>query len=140
MPDARSPRKLKKPVEVLRKELLEDKDTQRIATAIGVPLEQYVELVLDYAQHPEKKPQLDIAPDEELRAMGYEPPTGAEVGQFLVDTAQNMGPLRNARSNFKAEEKAPLSLGQQQPMKDEDLPEGNEDLKKLLVGRKGGSV
>ena len=74
--------------------------------------------------------------------MGYEPPSGEEVGQFLVETAQNMGPLRNARSGFHDEVKAaPVSLGNPSSTSNEEaIPAGDEELKKLLVGRKGGSV
>lgn len=38
-------------------------------------LAEYVDLMLDYAQHPEKEPVLEVVPDEALRAAGDEPPT-----------------------------------------------------------------
>ena len=52
-------KKLKRPVEEIRAELLVDPATQGIASKLGIPVEQYVEKVLDYAQNPEKQPQLN---------------------------------------------------------------------------------
>ena len=83
---AQKPR-LKKPVEKVREELLSDPDTKRIAKAVGMELEEYVELVLDYAQNPDKEPVLQVADDEELKAAGYTPPSVQEVAQFFLDGA-----------------------------------------------------
>jgi hypothetical protein len=63
-------RKLKKPVEELRRDLLADERTQGIARTLGMPLEDYVEKVLDYAQHPEKQPEFNVVSDEQVKANG----------------------------------------------------------------------
>lgn len=66
-------RALKKPVEEIRAELMKDPDTARIAKAVNMELGDYVEKVLDYLQHPEKRPVFEMIDDEDLRAVGYEP-------------------------------------------------------------------
>lgn len=81
-------KRLKKPVEKVRAELLADPDTKRIAKSVGMELEAYVELVLDYAQNPDKQPVLQVASDEELRAAGYEPHTTEEVANFFLAGAR----------------------------------------------------
>jgi hypothetical protein len=57
-------RGLTRPIEVVRAELLKDADTKRIAKAVGMELEAYVELVLQYAQDKDKEPVLDVVEDE----------------------------------------------------------------------------
>ncbi|XXF78039.1 hypothetical protein P2318_34080 [Myxococcaceae bacterium GXIMD 01537] len=72
-------RGLKRPVEVVRAELLKDPDTARIAKAVGMELEAYVEKVLDYAQNPDKKPTYNLADEDDMRAAGYNPPGEKEI-------------------------------------------------------------
>jgi hypothetical protein len=69
-------RKLKKPIEELRADLLADERTQRYAKTLNLPLEEYVEKVLDYAQHPEKEPVFNIVPEAQVKAQG-----GATIGE-----------------------------------------------------------
>ncbi|QRK12414.1 hypothetical protein JQX13_21750 [Archangium violaceum] len=66
-------RALKRPIEEIRAELMKDPDTARIAKAVNMELPAYVEKVLDYLQHPEKKPVFEVADEADLRATGYEP-------------------------------------------------------------------
>ena len=89
---------LKKPVEQIRAELLVDADTQRIAKAVNMELEAYVDLVLDYLQNPDKEPQLKVSPDEALREAGYEPPSAEDVANFFIAGAR--GELNIAGSGF----------------------------------------
>lgn len=77
-----------RPREVVKAELLADPHTRTIAESIKMPLEKYVEMVLDYAYNPEKEPVLTIAPDDQLREAGYEPPSGESVGRWLRGAAQ----------------------------------------------------
>lgn len=77
-------KKLTKPIPELRAELLVDKDTLRIAKALKMKIEDYVELVLEYVQNPDKEPEMYIADDEELRKLGYEPRTSEEVNEGLT--------------------------------------------------------
>jgi hypothetical protein len=90
--------RLKKPVEQVRAELLADPDTKRIADSVNMELKAYVELVLDYAQNPDKQPVLSIASDEDLRAAGYEAPTPEDVGNFFIAGAK--GELGIAGTQF----------------------------------------
>ena len=77
-------KKLTKPIPELRAELLVDKDTLRIAKALKMKIEDYVELVLEYVQNPDKEPEMYIADDEELRKLGYEPRSAEEVNEGLT--------------------------------------------------------
>lgn len=78
-----APRKLKKPVEEVRAELLADKDVKEQARLLKIDVAAYVEKILDYALHPEKPPQLVITPDEELKARDPSVPTVDEIGNHL---------------------------------------------------------
>jgi hypothetical protein len=79
---------LKRPVEVVRAELLKDADTKRIAKAVGMELEAYVELVLQYAQDKDKEPELHVVSDEELKRNGFNVVSPEEAGQMLVAIAK----------------------------------------------------
>jgi len=81
-------RGLKRPVEVVRAELLKDADTKRIAKAVGMELEAYVELVLQYAQDKDKEPELHVVSDEELKKNGFNVVSAEEAGKMLVAIAK----------------------------------------------------
>ncbi len=91
------PKKLKKPVEVLRAELLVDKDVKEQARLLKIDVEAYVEKILDYATHQDKPPQLVITPDEQLKARDPNIPTVEELqthlqkivdGEIMISRAQ----------------------------------------------------
>lgn len=86
---------LKRPVEEVRAELLADPATQSIARRLGMELEAYVEKVLDFAQHPEKKPEFNVLPDGVVKAQGGA--TSAEVAQWMEDVADGKVDLREPR-------------------------------------------
>ena len=88
-------KRLKRPVEEVRAELLADPATQAIAQKLGMPLEQYVEKVLDFAQHPEKQPQFNVLPEGDVKAAGGA--TTGEVKQWLDDVAEGKVDLRDDR-------------------------------------------
>ena len=135
--------RLKKPVEKVRAELLADPDTKRIAKSVGMELEAYVELVLDYAQNPDKQPVLHVAEDTELRAAGYEPPSPEEVGQFFVAGAKGELGLEGPDFNKSGFDSAPSAAGKpslhgnegEKPLASDD-PEKRQEL--LNQMRKGG--
>ena len=79
---------LSRPVEVVRAELLKDPDTQRIAKTVGMELEEYVELVLDYAQNPDKEPVVKVVADEELHAAGFKTMTNDDAAKLLIKVAK----------------------------------------------------
>jgi len=79
-------RKLKEPVESLRKRLLEDPNVQRSAKALQLTPEQFVEKVIDYAQNPDKKPVLTLMSEEDEAAVKAENPkflTTQEINREL---------------------------------------------------------
>jgi len=80
-------RALKKPIEEIRAELLKDKDTARIAKAVKMELPAYVEKVLEYLQYPDRRPTFELASDEDLRAVGYEPMSEKDVRDLYVSVA-----------------------------------------------------
>jgi hypothetical protein len=77
-------RGLKRPVEVVRAELLKDPETKRIAEAVSMKLEDYVELVLKYAQDKDKEPELAVVSDEDLRKNGFNPLSAEEAADILI--------------------------------------------------------
>jgi hypothetical protein len=76
-------KKLKRPVEEVRAELMADPDVKEQARLVKLPLEQYVEKIIDYALHPQKPAQLQIVPDEELKARDPSIPTVGELQTYL---------------------------------------------------------
>jgi hypothetical protein len=123
-------RGLKRPLEVVRAELLKDADTKRIAKAVGMELEAYVELVLQYAQDKDKEPVLDVVSDEELKANGFNPPSTEEVAKVLMSAARgDMGVNQEfEKSEFTSSQapKGPSLTGA--PTKSGEVPQVNADL------------
>ncbi len=76
-------KKLRRPVEEVRAELLADADVKEQARLLKLPVEAYVEKILDYALNPEKPPQIQIVPDEELKAQDPNVPTVSEIQDHL---------------------------------------------------------
>lgn len=75
------PPMLKRPVEEVRKELLEDPRIADIAKQLNIEVAAYVEKILDYAQHPDKQPVLNLLPDDVVKAQGGH--TMADVKQWF---------------------------------------------------------
>lgn len=95
-------KKLKRPVEEVRAELLQDPNTRQIADKLGMKLEEYVELVLDYAQHPEKQPEFNLISDGEAKAKGVA--TTAEVKQWFEGVADGKVDLREPHERDEFDE------------------------------------
>lgn len=76
-------RALKKPIEEIRAELMKDPDTARIAKAVNMELAAYVEKVLDYLQHPDKRPNFDVADENDMRAAGYTPKSEEDIREVF---------------------------------------------------------
>ncbi len=86
MPEEKSKpegKKLRRPIDDVRDELLKDPDVKEQARLLQIPVEQYVEKILDYASHPEKPPAIMIVPDEALKKEDPSIPTVAEVENHL---------------------------------------------------------
>lgn len=89
------PRGLGRPVSVVRAELMADEETQTIARTLGMPLEDYVERVLHFAQNPDAEPQLEVVDDEVLQEMDPQLPTMGDMMSWLqkVDSGEiSLGP------------------------------------------------
>lgn len=129
------------PLENMRIKLLSDPDTRRIARDVGMKLEEYVELVLQYLAEPNKEPQLYVASDEDLRAAGYEPPSPQAVGEFLIAGARGdlgLGEAPAYKTGFDAapDTQGKPSLGAEDGR--EQLPvddETSQELRKQLPKR-----
>jgi hypothetical protein len=82
----KEPRAARDP-EALRKRVLENPYSEQIAQHLGVPLQEYVDQVVHYVLHPKEDPGLYIVEDEDLRAMGCEPPDPEAMGRFVEEAA-----------------------------------------------------
>lgn len=76
-------RKLRRPVEEVRAELLASPDVKEQAKLLQIPVADYVEKILDYALHPQKPAQIAIVPDENLKQYDPSIPTVAEMKGYL---------------------------------------------------------
>ncbi len=56
--------------EELRAKLLADPATSEIAMSLGIPVETYIEKVIDYALHPDKTPTLHVLPEKTVKSLG----------------------------------------------------------------------
>jgi hypothetical protein len=71
------------PLEIARKNLRDDPQTLAIAEALGVDVETYIDRVLEYAQHPEKEPELELLDDASVAQLGPEAPSVEDVTRWL---------------------------------------------------------
>jgi DNA-directed RNA polymerase specialized sigma subunit len=104
---------LTRPIEVVRAELLNDPDTQRIAKTVGMELAEYVELVLEYAQDKDKEPVLKIVSDEELHAAGFKTMTNDDAAKLLLKVAKGELGVNEEfeKSEFETGKKGPGNRG-----------------------------
>ncbi|WP_395844168.1 hypothetical protein [Cystobacter fuscus] len=86
-------KKLRRPIDDVRDELLKDPDVKEQASLLKIPVEQYVEKILDYASHPEKPPAIMIVPDEALKKEDPSIPTVAEVENHLQKMVKGEIPI-----------------------------------------------
>ncbi|MFY0577335.1 hypothetical protein ACN28S_26140 [Cystobacter fuscus] len=77
--------------EALRSRLLKDPNTPKLAEQLGVPLEEYVKQVMHFVQNPHEEPQLLVVGDEDLRAMGHEPPSAEALSRILDEAVALAG-------------------------------------------------
>lgn len=84
---APAPRVPKRPLEEIRAELLMDHDVREQARMLQLPVEQYVEKIIDYAMNPHKPPQVQVIPDPILKAQDPSIPTTADIKAHLEKLA-----------------------------------------------------
>jgi hypothetical protein len=94
-------KKLTKPVEAFRKDMLQNPDVQSTAASLGIPLEDFVADIVKYAQNPDLDVELTITPDETLRELGYDAPTLEEAAFWVKEAVSNDPLIRNARSDYQ---------------------------------------
>ena len=101
---------LETPVEEVRDELLNDPDTANIAKKLCMPLEEYVEQVLYYAQNPDIEPEFDLIPEEEVKSYGGS--TIEEVKQWFIDVQEGKIDLRlpHEKDAFEEAKKNPIII------------------------------
>ena len=80
-------RSLGAPLEVVRQQLMEDEDTIAIAKSFELPLEKYVEMVLQYALDPNKEPEIILLDEEVQQTHGEKLPSQHEVLDWLEKVA-----------------------------------------------------
>ena len=87
--------------ESLKARLLEDPSTAQLAEQLGVPLNEYIQQVLHFMQHPGEEPQLLVVEDEDLRSAGYSVPAEEAMARFLEQAAAEAN--RAERTDFSQE-------------------------------------
>jgi len=98
-------RSLGKPISQVREDLRNDPNTIAIVKHMGVDIEEYIDMVIDYGQNPDKEPELDIAPDHELKAADPDfVGTQKDVEDWLKGV--NEGEIELGPKSFKNEFKA----------------------------------
>lgn len=67
---AAADKKPKRSLEEIRAELMKDKHTKEIAKTLGMKLNAYVDLVMEYVKDPKKEPVVHTLPDAEVKRLG----------------------------------------------------------------------
>jgi hypothetical protein len=80
--------------ESIRSSAARDPNTARIATNLGMALDEYLDLIVHYATKPAAEQQLFTVPDDALRDAGHDVPQPADVVRFfherkVIDSAVN---------------------------------------------------
>ncbi len=129
------PRKLKKPVEEIRAELMADPDVKEQARLLKIDVADYVAKIIDYAQHPEKPPQLTITPDEELKAKNPRTPTVEEIQGYLQDVIDGKVMLNRAqqRDGFEKDPDARFKSALASDQVQKGAPEARKGLSPTAV-------
>ncbi|HYH97408.1 hypothetical protein [Hyalangium sp.] len=120
-------RKLPRPIEEVRAQLMADPDVREQARLLDVPVPDYVERIIDYATHPEKPPQVWVLPDEELKARDPNIPTVDEVKTHLEkivsgEIAHSPAHMPDGYSDDRSQERYQAALGTSEAPK--GAPEG----------------
>jgi hypothetical protein len=72
-------------LEMVRKRVLSDPNTAKIAKELNIPLEDYVTQVVYFVLHPEADPDMLLVEDQDLRAQGHTPPKQSEMLAYLKE-------------------------------------------------------
>jgi hypothetical protein len=80
---ASGPRVPSRPIEEIREEIMKDPDVREQARIMDIPLEKYVDKIIDYARNPQKQAQVVITPDAVLKKQDPTIPTTEEIKTHL---------------------------------------------------------
>ncbi len=84
---APGPRAPSRPIEEIRAEIMKDPDVREQARIMDIPLEKYVDKIIDYARNPQKQAQVVITPDAVLKKEDPTIPTTEEIKTQLEKIA-----------------------------------------------------
>ncbi|MFL5347463.1 MAG: hypothetical protein ACJ8AT_21980 [Hyalangium sp.] len=87
-PAAAPQKKLRRPVEEVREELMANEEVRKQAKLLKLSLTAYVEKILDYAQNPEKPPEVYVVTDAELKARDPSIPSTMEIHDYIQSIAR----------------------------------------------------
>ncbi|HVG58247.1 MAG TPA: hypothetical protein VNA24_06805 [Hyalangium sp.] len=84
---APGPRAPNRPIEEIRAEIMNDPDVREQARIMDIPLEKYVDKIIDYARNPNKPAQVVVKPDAVLKKEDPTIPTTEEIKTHLEKLA-----------------------------------------------------
>jgi hypothetical protein len=94
-----------RPIAVIREELMGSPEAKEIAEKFGMPLEEYVEKVLEFVKDPDRKPQVQVVDEEEARAAGAQVSTVADIKRWIervISGEIKLGSVREVKDGFEA--------------------------------------
>jgi hypothetical protein len=125
----------------IRKKVLADPNTAQIAEKLGVPLEQYVERVVYFAMNPQALPEYLVVSDEVLAEKFGLGPT-LKTPEILAIFEREVEYATVAQKTDYRTPKEKLVDLSQAPAAETTIEDTQlkEDLKKQLLGKKGGKA
>ncbi|MFZ5470094.1 MAG: hypothetical protein ACOZIN_11720 [Myxococcota bacterium] len=122
--------------QAIRAAILADPNTARIAETLEVPLEEYVEQVLEFAMNPGAEPELLLISDENLKAMGAPPPPDMKEMNDYIQEGLEISAVTQG-SGYQKAAKPKVALPEAPPAK-ASPDEVRDDLKDDVKSRRGG--
>ncbi|MCP4501614.1 MAG: hypothetical protein GY822_16775 [Deltaproteobacteria bacterium] len=93
---------------IIEAELREDEETKKIAETLGLGLDEYIAMVMEYVKDPKKEPELEVYDEEELAgAIGEKPATVKEIEDWLdkVESGEiDLGPKEIGQTEWGDDE------------------------------------
>jgi hypothetical protein len=138
MSDEKGP---KDPLEI-KKKILADPNTAKIAETLGVDLQEYVEGVVHFVMNPDQKPELVVVTDDVAKErFGLTLPKEAEIiAKF--NTEYELATIAD-KTDFQAAKAKPVQMETPESPSGERTGEDaklKEELKKQLRGKGGGNA
>lgn len=109
--------------EALRTKLLHDPYTAKIAAELGIPIDEYVQQVLHFAQRPSVEPQLLVVEDEDLINQGHTLLDEKDMARFLVESVTEASPPQP--TGFSQENKRRVQLSGEAASPTSSAPHAN---------------